>query len=333
MKKLFIVAGLAGTIGTAHADEASDAFARGKAALKAKRIHEACEAFAASEQAKPAIETELALASCLEQDGKLVASANMYRTAADKDTDAKRKKASMDKVAKLSARSPKLRFAINPKPDDILIKVDGVDVPTVGDVMVDLGPHEVTATAKGFEGHASAAVDREGQVLDVILRMEAIEPPPAPAPVETAPPAKPAPAEPAVAPESSGETEMSTEMPMAEEHSTSHRRRNGIIVGSVGLATLIGGAILFKVGSDKLDDQSDLCPNKLCANNADAERANDLRDDGRRYRGIGIGMGIGGAVLVAAGVVLFATAPSDSAAPVALNLENGGGTLTYSFGF
>ena len=333
MNKLLIVTGLAALAGTAHADEAADAFKRGQAALKAKKVHEACEAFTASEQAKASVETEVALADCLEKDGKLVAAAKMYRQAAESDTNAKRKKTSADKAGKLEARAPKLRFAINPKPDDILIKVDGVDVPTVGDVMVDLGPHEVTATAKGYEGHANAPVDREGQVLDVILRMESTEPPPAPTPEPAPAPAPSTNAEPAAAP--APEESMQVVPPsVEEEHETSHRKRNGIIVGSVGVAAAVAGAILFKVGSNKLDDQSSLCPNKMCANQADADKANSLRDDGRTYRGIGLGMGIGGVVLIAAGVVLFATAPSDSqSSPVALDVHEGGGTLSYSFGF
>jgi hypothetical protein len=331
MKNLIIIAGLVGPAGMAHADDAATSFARGKAALKAKKIHEACEAFAASEQAKAAVETELALAGCLEQDGKLVAAANMYRTAAANDSNAKRKQTSSDKASKLSARAPKLRFAINPRPDDILIKVDGVAVPTVGDVMVDLGPHEVVATAAGYEGHASAPVDREGQILDVILRMEATAPAPAPEkdPAIAAEPASPA--APAAAP--MAEPEQADAMPMPAEHAPSHRRRNGLIVGGVGVAAAIGAAVFFKVGSNKLDDQHELCPDKLCGSQADADKANSLRDDGRRYRGIGIGMGIGGVVLIAAGAVLFATAPSDSESPVALKVDRDGGVLSYSFGF
>jgi len=336
MNKLLLIIGVAGAVGTAapaHADEASDAFARGKAALKAKKIREACDAFAASESAKPAVETELALADCLEQDGKLVAAANMYRTAADKDTNAKRKKTSTDKVANLTARAPKLRFAINPKPDDIQIKVDGVDVPTVGDVMVVSGPQVVTARAKGNEGNPNAAVARRGQVLDVILRMESTAPEPAPTPEPTTTSTT------TTTTEATSGTETTTEVTTSPDsvelaHAPSHRKRNGIIIGGVGFAAAVTGAVLYVVGSGKLDDQSDLCPNKMCANQADADEANSLRNDGRTYRGIGVGLGIGGVALLAVGAVLFATAPSDTdSSPVALEIKPGGGTLSYSFGF
>ena len=81
-----------------------------------------------------------------------------------------------------------------------MIEVDGVEVPIAGDVQVDVGPHEVTATAPGFAGHASAPADRDKQIIDVIVRMQPVEEPapdPKPAPAATAEPA----AEPTPSPE------------------------------------------------------------------------------------------------------------------------------------
>lgn len=333
IKHLILLVSVLGGLRIAHADDASAAYARGKAAMKAKKIREACDAFAESEKLKAAVETEVTLADCLEQDGKLVAAAKLYRTASDKDTVAKRKKTSVDKAVKLEARAPKLRFAINPKPDGIAIKVDGIDVAATGDVMVDLGPHEVVATAPGFEGHANAAVDREGQILDVILRMESTAPPPAPEPAPAPAPAPepapvPAPALPAMAaPEPQPVTTI--------EEEPSNRKNHALIVGSVGVVALVAGVVFFGVGTNMENDEDGVCPGRpghICASDADVAKANSLRDDGRMYRGMGIGAGIGGVVLLAAGVIMYATAPGETA-PVALHVDQHGAGVAYTFGF
>ena len=323
MKKLSLLM-IIGAAGIAHADDdATAAYTRGQSLLKANKVHEACEAFAASEKARASVDAELALGNCYEQDGRLVASAKMYRASADKDVNASRKKASLEKAMQLDKRAPKLRFAISPKPDGIVIKVDGMEVPSTGDVMVDVGPHEVTASAPGYEGHANAPIDREGQTLDVILRMEAKEvkapeaPPPAPKlqPHETAAPEPtPMPAvEPAPAP-------------------ASGHRTAGIVIGGAGVAAVIGAVVLAELGTGKLDDEHALCPGHLCATDADTARANSLRDDGRTLRGAAIGVGIGGAVLVAAGTYLFMTSHHESS-PVALRVDPHGAAVTYTLGF
>src|SRR5262249_4671036 len=153
---------------------------------KSGRVHDACQAFEASDHAAPSFDTEVALASCYEQDGKTVAAARLLRSLADTDQNGSRRAASIAKAAKLQARAPKLRFAIDPMPPGLKITVDGVEVQATGDVPVDLGPHDVVGTAPGYRGHASAPVDREKQILDVVLRMEptgeATKPASAPAP-------------------------------------------------------------------------------------------------------------------------------------------------------
>jgi hypothetical protein len=330
VQQIVMIVSLLGGFGIARADDdAAAAFKRGQKALKEKKIHEACEAFAASEAAKPAVDTELALASCYEQDGKLVAAAKLYRTLAETDTNAKRKKTSTDKAAKLEKRAPKLRFAINPKPDGIVIKLDGVALAGTDDVQVDVGPHEVIATAPGFEGHANAPIDKEGQTLDVIVRMEPTappEPPPAPPPPPTPAPALAPPPEPvAVQPE--------PPPPPPPTESTSHGRRNGVIVGSVGVAALITAVIFVELGTSKFNDEAALCPSHLCATDADTAQANSLKDDGRTFRQVGIGVGIGGIVLVAVGAVLFATADHESSSPVALHVDHQNAVVTYTLGF
>jgi hypothetical protein len=306
------------------ADTAQAAFKRGHAAMTAGRIHDACDAFAASDKLAAETQTELALADCLEQDGKPMSAARAYRKVAEHDTNMERSKQSTAKAVKLEARAPKLRFAINPRPPGLVLEVDGVEVSASDDLLVDTGPHEVIATAPGYEGHAQAPVDRERSVLDVIVRMEPkAEPAPAPAavpsPAEAARAAEPAPA-PALMP---------ADAPRA---STDHRRRNGLILGAGGLGVLVGAAIVWEASSSRFDDVTRLCPSDTCPDATALSEAKSKQDDGHTLRGVSIGMGIGGALLVAAGSYLALT-PHREDSHVALHVEHGGGSVGYTTRF
>lgn len=315
-------------LGSAEPNEtAQAAFKRAQSAFKAGRIHQACEAYEASEKLEARVETELGLASCYEQDGKPMAAARLYRGLADTDPNLDRRKTSTGKVAKLEGRAAKLRFAIHPVPAGLAIKVDGVDAPSTGDVLVDLGPHDVVAIAPGFEGHASAPVDRERQIVDVIIRMEPRDEPapkPTPPPPVTAPAAIPPPA-------AMTTTTAPTARPALADREPDHRRRNGLVVGAVGVGVLIGAGVLFESSSSKFDDEHALCPGSKCANDADLAKANSLLSDGHTLRGLSIGMGIGSGLLLLAGGYLALT-PHDNkeASHVSVHVGHGGAGVAFT---
>lgn len=314
----------------ARAEETADgALKRGQAALKAGRVHDACDAFAASVKLEAKTETQLSLADCYEQDGKAVSAARVYRDAAAKDANPARAKGSLAKAAKLEAKAPKLRLAINPRPDGLVIKVDGIEVAASGDIPVDAGPHYVVVTAPGYEGHAQAPVDRERGIVDVIVRLEAV----AAAPAEPATPAAPTPpGQPATKPapslavtadradraEPSDAIRGPVDRPAAPR---SRRKATGIILAGTGGAALVGAGVLFALSSSKFDDQSALCPDHRCASGDDAIRANALQKDARAMRGAGIGLAIGGGVLAAAGIYLIA---SHGKSETTVSLRGGG---------
>jgi len=318
MKFAFVLVMLPAAIAAAEPnDSARASFERGQAALKAGRVHEACDAFAASEKLAASTDTEASLASCYERDGKPASAARVYRTLAGRDTA--REKTWTAKAAKLEAKAPKLRFAISPMPPGLVVKVDGLQVSATEDVLVDTGPHEVIATAPGYEGRASAPVDREGAILDVIIRLQA-------KPQEAAPmkePAMPAPMAKESAPAPMAEA------PMEAEASVGHRRRNGFIVGAVGLGVLVGAGVTFGVSVSKLDDYRALCPDSMCSSQANLDQANSLISDARTLRGVSIGMGIGSGVLLAAGAYLVITGDSH----VSLHADASGAGVTYTARF
>jgi len=311
--QVLISATLLAHAAVAWADEsAADAYKRGQAAYKAGRVHEACEAYEASDKLEAKIETELSLAECYENDGRPMSAARLYRTLSEKDTNAARRKTSAAKATKLEAKAPKLRILVNQRPEGLVIKVDGTEVPATGDVRVDAGPHEVVATAPGFEGRANAAVDKDRAIVDVIVRLEPkAEPAPPPEPTAKPEPA-PTPAKPETPAVMQPEPKGSMPAPPAESSSRGHRKRNGAIIGAAGVGALVGATVFFVVSQGKFDDEHTLCPGSQCANDTDLAQANSLLDDGHTYCGISIGMGIGGVALVGVGTYLILTSKKKS---------------------
>ena len=310
----------------ARADEsASAAFKRGQAALAAKQIQEACEAFTTSERLEPKIETELALADCLGQQDKPATAARMYRSAAENDKNARRAKKSIQKAAQLEAKAPKLHFTLGNRPAGLAIKVDGVDVSPTADIPVDFGPHEIVASAPGFEiTKASASPDGSEPIVEVRLLLLRTQSTPEPV-VETKPEPEPKP-EPEAQP-----APMTAKISMTE-HSPSHRRRNGIIIGAAGLGLAATAGVFLGVAASKFSTERDLCPNATCANPTDLARANALLDNGTTLRNIGIGVGIGGVALMAVGGYMMLTSKKE-APMVSAQVTNDSTTLTFSRSF
>ena len=325
INKLVVALAMFAHSATAFADEtAAEALKRGATAMKSGRIHEACSAFEAAAKLDDKVETHLLLADCYAQDGKPVTAAKLYRSLADNDPNAARKKSSLAKASKLEAKAPKLRLAINPNPPGIIVKVDGEEVSATGDILVDQGPHEVTATAPGFEGHASAPVDRDRAILDVIVRMQPVamqEPKPAAKPSSAPAPAA-APTATRTASAEPDTTSGGTAAMPVDKAPTSHRKRNGLILAAGGGAIVVGAGVLFGLSAQKFSDEDDLCPNKTCASQDDVPRADKLAKDGRTLRGTSYGMGIGGAALLGAGIYMIATR-NKHGSHVALQIEPG----------
>lgn len=316
MTRTTILAGalLAASATTVFADDADDAYQRGRSAFKAGRVHEACQAFEASERLAPKNQTEKSLAACYEQDGKPVAAARAYRMIGD-----------IASATRLEARAPKLRFTLSQRPDGLVIRVDGAVVASTGDVMVDAGPHDVVATAPGFEGHAHAAVDRDRAIVDVILRMEEKAAPPTPEPEPPTAPAAPATVV--------HELELIQPSPPPIEHAPrDHRVRNAAILGAAGLAVLAGGIVMFAASSSKFDDEHALCPRSQCATPDDLAKAKSLLDDGHTYRGISYAAGIGGIALIGVGAYLFLR-PHEEAPRVSLQVAPGTAGIAYTARF
>jgi len=355
---LAVAFGIATSVGFASlaaadsTESAEAALKRGNSAMKAGRVAEACAAYDKSMKLDPEISTRLKLAKCYEQEGKLVAAARLYRDAADDDGNPARRQTSTAKAAALEAKAPRLRLTLTAEPEGLKVKVDGIEVPADDDVLVDIGPHVVVAVAPGYYGKSSVPIDREKQILDVIVRVEPVTSDPGgkaakmPAKAETTMPA-PA-AEEAQDDEAEESTTTATESmkPMAakspkrskssQSASTSHRTRNGILLGAGGLGLLVGSGILFKLSEDKFDEERALCPASQCRNSIDLGKARGLIDDARLQRGFSIGMGIGGGLALAVGAYLLLR-PSgehnEEQPALSVSVDGSGTNVVYTRGF
>ena len=325
--KAVVTSALLGHAAIAWADTAEAAYRRGKAALKAGHVHEACGELDASDKLEAKVETELNLAACYAEDGKPVSAARLYRAVAAKDDIGDRKKTAIDKATKLEAKAPKLRLTLSQRPAGLAIMVDGAPAPLSGDIPVDAGPHEVVATAPGFEGHASAAVDKDRAVVDVIVRMEPKAEPIAPTPTLT--PVGPTPAV-TVMPDATPAPMPMQTLEMQPSHD--HRKRNGAVLGAVGIGALVTSVIFFEAGQAKFDQEHALCPNATCRTTPEVNFYNQLRGDARDDRAWTIGMGIGGVALVGVGVYLLVS-PHTEEPRMSVTVGHGNAELTYTSHF
>lgn len=113
----------------------------------------------------------------------------------------------------------------------------------------------------------------------------------------------------------------------------SGRKRLGLIVGGSGVVVAGVGAVFGVLAMRSWKDAKAVCGDtRMCANDADTMKANQLADDTRLRGNVStILLGVGGAAL-AAGIVLYVTAPSESSTQQAVRLtpSRDGGLVTWS---
>ncbi len=98
-----------------------------------------------------------------------------------------------------------------------------------------------------------------------------------------------------------------TPAPAPAEHGSSTTRTAGLVVGGVGVATLVGGAVAGLIGLKQHSDLENECPNHTCTFSTAAEQ-NKFQSDKDSLKSMGTVTSvllIGGAALTAVGVTLF----------------------------
>lgn len=300
--------GLLASSPLAHA-EPSDAeralartlFADGRALVKEGRHAEACPKLAESQRLDPGVGTLFNLGDCYEATGRTASAwaafsevADLAHLAghADREAVAKaRASALAPRLARLRVRAP------SPAPTGLEIELDGRPLPPAAldtDLPVDPGTHVVAAKApdrRAFRGEVRIPDEAKTSVLDLPALEDDAPPAPAaaPAPRATARPPEPPAPRPADAPPGD---ERPWQRPVA------------LGTGALGVVALGIGAGFGLAASSSWGDARPACPNDVCT--PDGRTA---WEDARGQAAASTAFFVTGAVLVAAGAVLFFTAP------------------------
>jgi tetratricopeptide (TPR) repeat protein len=154
MKKLVSLAALVVLSSSAFAgnkDKADALFKQGKKLMAEKRYADACPQFEQSMKLDPGIGTQLNIARCYEEWGRIGHALLAYQAAEKmaKDANDKRVPQIHELVENLDSQVPRLtiRLPKDSKPEGVKVTLDGAAVESIGTALViDPGPHTIEYT-------------------------------------------------------------------------------------------------------------------------------------------------------------------------------------------
>lgn len=292
-------------------------FQEGQNAMGRKNYAAACDSFKGSNEADPSPGTQINIGLCSEKLGKLATAWGWYRTAAglaDQRGQKERADIARAEAAKLEPKLHKLMIRLKEPAEGLRILRDGAAVPSavVGkEVPVDPGEHtiEVTATGKKpWKTTIQIAATPGSTPVDV-------------PPLEDLPQDQPAQA---VTPAGTYQP------PVVTGSDGSTQRTIGFVLGGAGILALVtaGGLQIFNLAvtnpdykTTQKDSVAEGCgPNgddgpsrddPKCSGPTGFANSLETKDDARNSnQAAAIGVGIGGAALLAGGLILIFTAPS-----------------------
>ncbi|MBI5534829.1 MAG: hypothetical protein HY898_19035 [Deltaproteobacteria bacterium] len=273
-------------------------FDQGRTLVEANKPAEACPKFEESQRLDPGIGTLFNLADCYEKVGRTASAWSMFldvasQAAAQKRAD--RESAARDRANALKPRLSNLVIHVAGDPDlpGLEIKRDGTVVgkPMWGNgVPVDPGKHVVLASAPGYKTWTGS--------VDV---------PAKPGESELSVPALSKDATPGAVSVDQGQGEKP-----ADGSNGSSRRLIGVVVGGAGVLTLGVSTVLALSAKSKFNDTSSMCNGNFCT-----EQGASMRHDAVRAGNVATIVGGVGIVAMAAGAVVYLTAPSGNASSAA----------------
>jgi hypothetical protein len=268
---------------------ATELFEKGRSAMKQQDYASACAAFADSQRFDAKVGTLLNLADCEERLSRLISARAHWQQAADlahavgdaRENVARQRFMALDpRVAKLAVRlSPSAPAGAVVRRDEVELGAGSLGVA----LPADPGTHTIVVAAPGYDDATTKLTLGEGEVQEVVV----------------GPGAKiAAPAPPVVAPP-----------PSARPGST--QRVVGVVVASAGVAAGVALGTYFGLTARRDNDASyvnDGCNAANACNQAGLAERSDAVHDGN----ISTIAFLAGGVLLAAGIVLWLTAPSGS---------------------
>lgn len=309
---LALGAALAAGPAVAQKAEANVLFDEARAALANRDYTQAIAKLEQSQQLDPAVGTLLNLAECYVAVGRTASAWATYRDAsslAASTRQLERERYASRKAHELEARLSRLEVVVKPEArvPGLALSRGNVPIPEGlwgAAVPVDPGPQRIEAKAPG---HASWSLDVHVADADKLrvevptLAQAALAAPPTgaspPLPIvggalpEAAPPAPSAP----------------VAAPHLSEPSSGSWPTVGWVTLGVGAVATLAGVVVFVNGRMQISDAN--CPEQVCVRGLGNK---GLHDDGRQNEKLGIGLGVAGAALTAAGVVIVLSAPTST---------------------
>lgn len=286
-------------------------FDEGKRLMKAGNFAEACPKLSESQRLDPGAGTMLALALCHESEGKTASAwAEFSEVLSDarRDHRGDREAAAQQHLKVLEQKLTRVVVTVVGEVPGIEVKRDGASLGKAQwgvPLPVDPGTHTFEATAPGkTPWKATGDLSGEGKTLEV--RVPALQDLPAapPAPT-TAPVATIAP------PPTSSSSTSTAPPPPAPSNAGSSQRTAGLIVGGAGVLVAGIGTYFGIHASSLWSSAHTACPGDKCTRATDVTKGQDA---GSAADTASVLLGVG-AVAVIAGVVLYFTAPTSTAAP------------------
>jgi hypothetical protein len=293
----------------ARADDkaaAEAAFLRGKQLLKDGFLAEACDAFARSEKLDPQLGTQYNLALCYEKLGRTASAWALFRELVQRDRNGARRKDATRRADDLSTRLTRMLINVEGAVAGLAIARNGEDVTaTVGiESPVDPGVYQIVASAPGHRA-LTLQVSARGEGITVAVSIPALEPQ-VDLEARVDPPAEPTPtAGSAAPPDPPGP-------PLTDTRPSRGRRRLALIVGGAGAIAAAGGLGLGVVARGTWAEVEMLCGDDRVCPSEDLDRAEALRSQAST-QALGATILVGaGAAAIAAGVLLWMTAPDET---------------------
>lgn len=317
-----------GALGAGPDAVASELFRQGRALIKQAKWDEGCPKLEASMKRFPAASTQLNLALCAEEDGRVATAWAMARRARvlNRETVGERRRQKLDEVAeeivaRLEPRLPRLRVSV-PGAGQAKAKGGGGELPLGVAVPLDPGPHDITVSAPGHERVVKSVTLEEGETMDLEVEL----------------PIAPTDAAPETPPRRVPETVVARVPTPRPEPLDGHPPSSGgpplwtWLTGGAGLA-LAGFSVGFAV--DAVNVASDLearCGDDLIC---DEDLSFDPASDNRRKNvstGLAIGFGAGSAIALTVAIVGLAVGADEAPGVVGWAGPAGGG-LGYQGAF
>jgi hypothetical protein len=289
-----LVPGMAVAQDAADPGAAEALFQKARPLMEKGKLDEACPLFEESYRLDPAPGTLLNLAACSRLTGKTATSWSQFIEAARsfrRKGDERRAQFADGQARELEPMLAYVTIRAESAPAGLVLKRDDAELTaSVLDTKLPLDPgeHSVTANAPGHKTRVVTFTAEARKTIDVVIpALEEGEPDP-----------------PAGGPPSN--------LPSGDDGGRAQRRETqqvaAFVVGGVGLVSLAVGGVFVGLTAMKSSDTEELCPNKRCTTQA----GRDALSDANTFANVANGTLIAGGVLLAAGIVVYFTAPSET---------------------